>query len=266
MDAITLTFGDCMENHVGMQKVGTMSSKGYSLDDLLAVKKYFDERNIETILYHLNEYLPGGPGGPDGPKELDTFKTDDAYFLVIKNGLSVLNVLGSEFSKDIYNEHIALNHDKKYYDTRRKKVLNKLARWNLCFDETSQVADYENKKGTIVSYNDVPFTNKLRLFINDLVPGDALKLEANYYYDIKKTGIKMHGDSERRKVIGVRLGADNKMAFKWFKNSEHIGTKFETILSNGDIYMMSEKTVGTDWKMSSKITLRHAAGCEKYTK
>ncbi len=28
---------------------------------------------------------------------------------------------------------------------------------------------------------------------------------------------------------------------------------------------MSEKTVGTDWKRKNIYTLRHAAGCAKYT-
>ena len=29
---------------------------------------------------------------------------------------------------------------------------------------------------------------------------------------------------------------------------------------------MSEKAVGTDWKRSSILSIRHAAGCEKYLK
>lgn len=66
--------------------------------------------------------------------------------------------------------------------------------------------------------------------------------------------------------LGIRLGKDNKIAFKWFLNGENIGKKFETVLSDGDMYIMSEKTVGTDWKKRSKITLRHAAGSLKYTK
>jgi hypothetical protein len=31
------------------------------------------------------------------------------------------------------------------------------------------------------------------------------------------------------------------------------------------MYVMSEKTTGFDWKSKTKYTLRHAAGCEKYT-
>lgn len=31
------------------------------------------------------------------------------------------------------------------------------------------------------------------------------------------------------------------------------------------MYMMSEKAVGTDWLKKIIFTLRHAAGCKKYT-
>jgi hypothetical protein len=53
--------------------------------------------------------------------------------------------------------------------------------------------------------------------------------------------------------------------YQWFLNSEPIGTKLKIDLDGGDLYMMSEKTVGKDWKTKSIYTLRHAAGCEKYT-
>lgn len=253
MDAITLTFGDCMENHAGMQKLGKMSSHGFNFKDLDRVRQFFKELGAETKLYNLNKLLD-----EDNQDLVD----DIAYLLIVKNGV---NFLEEELSENLYTEHSNLEYDKSYYDTRRSKVLNKLARWNLCFDNEAQEADYENKKGTIVSYDDVPFTKILKNKISELTNDPNLKLEANYYYDLKKTGIGYHGDGERRKVVGVRLGKDNPFAFKWFKNSEHIGRKFETVLSDGDIYVMSEKTVGTDWKKRSKITLRHAAGAKKYT-
>lgn len=253
MDAITLTFGDCMENHAGMQKLGEMSERGYSYEDLINVRNYFKDLGAETKLYNLNKLLP---------EEYQELVDDTAYLLIIKKGTDYLY---SDLSEKLYEEHISLQYDKHYYDTRRNKVLNKLARWNLCFDVIGQEADYQNKKGTVVCYNNVPYTNILKDKISHLIGDHDLKLEANYYYDLNKTGIGYHGDTERKKVIGVRIGKDNKIAFKWFKNSTHIGKKFQTILSNGDIYIMSEKTVGTDWKKRSMITLRHAAGADKYT-
>ena len=81
---------------------------------------------------------------------------------------------------------------------------------------------------------------------------------------MSKCGIGFHGDSERKKVIGVRLGASIPLHFQWFHKSKPIGERVKIMLSHGDMYVMSEKATGYDWKSSSKITLRHAAGSKKY--
>jgi hypothetical protein len=85
------------------------------------------------------------------------------------------------------------------------RVLNKHARANVCFAEEGQRPDYENKKGTIISYSSIPQIGLLRE--ND---------------------------------------------------------KLELTLNDGDMYIMSEKAVGTDWKKRSIASLRHAAGNKKY--
>jgi len=36
-------------------------------------------------------------------------------------------------------------------------------------------------------------------------------------------------------------------------------------LDGDDLYVMSEKAIGTDWKKSSLLTLRHSTECNKYT-
>ena len=92
-----------------------------------------------------------------------------------------------------------------------------------------------------------------------------LKAEGNYYYDVKKTYIGLHGDSERRKVVAVRLGESIPLYYVWFKEGEMISNvvKIES-LQHGDLYIMSEKAVGTDWKKKKICTLRHGAGAEKY--
>jgi hypothetical protein len=250
IDAITLTFGDCMENHAGMQKVGKMAAQGFSYEDLKKFNKFFKELGATTLFYNLNRLLS---------KEHQEQVDDTAYFLVIRKGV---NYLSDDLSNCIYKEQSNLTHDKKYFDTRRSKVLNKIARWNLCFDDTGQEADLENKKGTIVAYKNVPFTSLLSDHINELVGSSSnkLKLEGNYYYDIKKTGIGYHGDGERRKVIGTRFGKNNPIAFKWFHDCKEVSRRFSVVLNDSDIYFMSEKAVGTDWKKRSLITLRHAAG------
>jgi len=43
-----------------------------------------------------------------------------------------------------------------------------------------------------------------------------------------------------------------------------VGERIKIMLNDGDMYVMSDKSVGRDWKQSSILTLRHAAGADKY--
>ena len=48
--------------------------------------------------------------------------------------------------------------------------------------------------------------------------------------------------------------------YQWFFKLRTIGKLFLYTLSHADIYLMSHKSVGQDWKSSHTLTLRHAAG------
>ena len=158
--------------------------------------------------------------------------------------------------------------DKQYYDTRRKKVLNKRARYNLCYSDFSQESDYENKKGTIIHFDNIPLTKHLRERIPYYFGEKTTNLqgEGNYYYDLNKCGIGFHGDTERRIVIGMRLGESMPLHFQWYKKAVQIGERVKLQLNHGDIYIMSKKAVGFDWKKRKNniLTLRHAAGAKKF--
>ena len=52
--------------------------------------------------------------------------------------------------------------------------------------------------------------------------------------------------------------------YQWFIRSVPIGKNIQLTINGGDIYLMSEKAVGTDWKLSTKPTLRHAAGSDSF--
>lgn len=253
--AICITAGEQSENHAGMQINGNgLSNNGFSIDDLRKIKYLLDEKNIENEMIILNNYLDD-----DNRKD-----SDEAAIIVIKNGVKkISDVEPNEF----LSEQIKLEWDKKYWDTRRKKVLNKQARYNLCYGKETQKPDYENKKGTIISYDNVPLLNKWRNSLNKYFGDKALNLEVegNLYYDTKKTGIGFHGDSERKKVIACNIGESRPIHWQWYHNSKPVGERIKMTLNNGDMYIMSEKASGFDWKKRSIKTLRHAAG-EKYVK
>jgi hypothetical protein len=103
----------------------------------------------------------------------------------------------------MFDEQCSLNYDKKAYMYGR--VVNKNARWNICFSDFSQEPDYENKKGRIIDFRDVSLMRFLRDKLSQITDS-FLIAECNYYYDVKKTGIGFHDDSERKKIIGVKLG------------------------------------------------------------
>jgi hypothetical protein len=140
------------------------------------------------------------------------------------------------------------------------------ARWNLCVTDTAQSPDLENKKGTVLSYDMVPYLKHLREQLGLIFGPKCANLfsELNYYYDISKCGLSGHCDRERSKVVGVRVGNTMNLQFQWFTEFKPIGPTIEVFLNEGDIYFMSNKTVGGDWKRSSFSTLRHAAGAPKY--
>lgn len=272
----TLTFGDQGENHKGMQTIGKMSKKGFSLADLLAVKKQLEKRNVVVEIYHLNRLLDDVDlGEGENPK--------DAYVLVARNGVDALLQYGFT-ADDMYEEQDALEKDTKAFMYGR--VVDKKARHNLCFSEEAQEPDYEEKRGRIVAYDEVPVMSNLKDMLSAIFPEGLLKgmiVEGNYYFDPAKCYIGFHGDAERRKVIGVRLGESFDFHYQWYGLPEYdekltknakaknakardrytkrfLGPRLEITLNHGDVYVMSEKAVGTDWMSKRVVTLRHAAG------
>ena len=120
--------------------------------------------------------------------------------------------------------------------------------------------------------------------------------ELNKYYNKKTCGIGRHGDTERGHGAGavncLKVGYHIPMLFSWYKSCRPVGlvepgavdaagVSFPVVsfrkkawatktmaavvtLGHGDVYMMSEKTVGADWK-THDYALRHCAGARKYT-
>lgn len=70
----------------------------------------------------------------------------------------------------------------------------------------------------------------------------------------------LDGDFERRIVVALRLGTSIPLHYQWFYRGEPVGARTIINLNHGDMYVMSEKAVGTDWKRRIIPTLRHAAG------
>jgi len=269
--AITITFGEIAENHAGMQKIGTElpsgaasggAEAGFSFDELQRIGKQLNDSGLcvcEFIALNTPNILASVQDEEVRKKSLAT----DAGILILRNGVNA--VLGRADGADsLFTEQAKLPVDTKAL--MRGRVVNKQARYNLCFSDFAQDPDYAQGRGRVINFSAVPITSELR----DRLPAflgakaDGLQGEGNYYYDVRKCGIGFHGDGERQIVIGTRLGAKFPLEYQWFYAGTPIGDRIRVELNHGDIYIMSAKAVGRDWKRRVIPTLRHAAGADKY--
>ena len=242
----TITFGDVAENHAKMQKIGTLHEKGYSIEHLEQIQEKLTGFNLVTELVDLTAGFD-----PSFQK---------ASVLIIRRGAQY--ILGEE-TVGLIAENDGLTMDKKA--KMKGKVVNKVARWNLCFSDEDQEPNYDDGKGRVVAWEHIPRVAQIRQVISEWTEDVLLNGEANYYYDMSKCGIGFHGDGERRKVFAVRMGETMPLYFKWFQNSQPVGEPIELVLNDGDMYIMSEKAVGFDWLKKKIATLRHSTGSSKFT-
>ena len=249
----TLTFGDAAENHVGMEMLGKRGAagSGFTVPELEAIAASLELAGAKVELVRLDAPAPSA-SGTGASAALP--KAEDAAVLVIRGYLS------EEKHAAMFAEQATLEHDKKAFMYGR--VVNKHARWNLCFDAEAHEPDYAAGKGRVVAMSTVPLmAGTVETWPEAFGPkAEGLKGEGNYYYNLRKCGIGWHGDSERRKVIAMRLGASMPIHFQWYTRGATVGPVYTIPLNGGDLYIMSEKAVGADWKCKSKLTLRHAAG------
>jgi len=243
-EVITLTVGDCAENHVQNQRLGQPLPQGQG----------FQRADLEEIEKKVNGAMM---------VSLSNGELPDACVLVLRNGINV--IMGDGWKDLMYEEQKGLDWDKKVKMYGR--VVNKHARHNLCYDTVAQEPCYEEGKGRIIALDTIPRANALLEELKKIVGAkfENLKMEGNRYYS-DKCGIGYHGDSERVRVCGIRLGTvGTPIHFQWFLQGEPVGDRITIPLEPGDIYFMSEKAVGNDWKRKKIYTLRHAVGAEKYT-
>ena len=128
-----------------------------------------------TKIVNLKDYLP---------EKMKHLCKEDASILIVHNAVNA--ILQEENGSDLlFEEQKALNWDKKVFMYGR--VVNKHARYNICYGEKDQEPNYENKEGTICSFDNVPRLKKIRERLSEIIGenGRMLQAEGNYYYDIK---------------------------------------------------------------------------------
>lgn len=241
---ITSTWAPSGENHRGNQLVGDSTRHDvYSMAELRELHDKYAASGIQSTLIDLGQYLPPEYG------------EYEAGVLIIHQAVSkVFNV--SE--EDLFRELTTID-----YDTRALmygRVVNKNLRHNAIIADFDQAPNYEEGKGTVVNFTHFPLMQHIRTHLPTLFGEKARTLisELNDYYDVAECGIGYHGDTERTMVIGMRVGARFPLSYCWYHRGIRVSQQVDLTLNSGDIYVMSEKAVGMDWKMKVIPTLRHA--------
>ena len=158
---VTYTWCECGENHHGNQQIGQIadSGQGFMRADLIAAKTFAEENyNCDTEMFNLKDGLINDAGEPliIKNKKDEIVNVNSAHFLLIRGFIpAILNKYGFSMN-DLMKEVMGQKWDNKYWDTRRQKVLNKHARENNVVSEMDQEANYEEGKGTIHAFKNIP--------------------------------------------------------------------------------------------------------------
>lgn len=299
--AMAITFRHNVENdsHAGNKQVGKVGERGLHCKELEEFKSFLVEVGCakeKVEVYDLRKLLP------ISRRE----EAKEASVLVAKGGVPFLldtllgpgDPLGGDFDHSygaLKSELGAMPVDQKAFMYGR--VVNKNARWNNCIADEAAVGVPAEGKPTVVSYASLPVLSILRRLWGRLISPAAVNLnaETNFYHSNSLCGIGWHGDEECvEKVPKAQRGEDGKaykggspviglnvtaegdfgerkpkrsLFFQWFQHGQPVGEMLELELEDGDMYAMSEWATGAAWKMEPKsLTLRHAAGCEKFTR
>lgn len=295
-ERFSLTCAPGGENNRGMEIIGRMPIKGegFTAEDIEGLGPYFKARAMPTLKSWENH-------NPVAVLNLNALSGKDCYVYDLDDDDQARVLLlrdwagvwcgGQGWTKQVYRELASRRWDAEYLDPNkyrteivngkevkvRGKRLNKLARTNLCFvaGREQEPAVYEGK-GTIYDLKKLESLNRGVEKLKEQIAHGLIEIgsktkieinvvEGNRYYNLKNTGIGFHGDTERVVVICISIGCDNyPMRWQWFKDGMPVGKSIDITLNCGDVYIMSEKAVGADWKLKSKYTLRHSAGAKKY--
>jgi hypothetical protein len=250
-DTITLTIGEVAVTGTRMYQLGTKQS-GLTNRNIIKIKNRFESLGSECKIINIAKKVTGHK---------------PVYVLVVKSGVNTL------LKDTIYtSDHLYLEQKTLTPDTKKimwGSIKNCHARYNLIFGKTHSDQDLVNKKcGTVIAFNEVPLFKYIKERISELIKTKYyLYAEGNYYYN-KNCGISYHGDAERNIVIGIRLGRTIPLYYRWYKYGKKTNKVSKVKVNHGDIYFMSERAVGGNWKKGKTIkwTVRHAAGANKYIK
>eukprot|EP00808_Paulinella_micropora_P002645 g38155.t1 len=132
----------------------------------------------------------------------------------------------------------------------------------LHFGPTDQEQSFAAGRAGAVAFGRLPVLSRLRRGLEGLLP-EAWPLgpaQGLWYADSRWQGVYPHGHTDSPGVLGVRLGAPLQLHWHWYQRQALVGRRLRLSLDAGDLYLLSAKAAGFDWRRASALRELGAAG------
>ena len=194
-----------------------------------------------------------------------------ACILVIKNGIELL--MESTDAAKLYKEQEQVRYDGRFFDKNKVKV--RRAHKTMLFATEGRNASDDYTQPSVTAFSEVPLANKIRTSFQTLLGDRAADLNVNgtkYHTSVYEKGddgksmknpsnMGWHGNDNCKIVVGVCLGASASLSFIWRlpgSQKNLTDTRVTIPLTHGDVYVLSEKAIGYDYKSSSLLRCLHS--------
>ena len=236
----TALFGDCVKREA--PATGSIAPQGFSPKHLREIASVLRKQSIETEIVELTPHC-------------DRTDAEEACVLIIRG-------YDPSLADDSLRRVQQLSYDTftKMYGAVRQAH----SRHMVYAAAEERKAQPENGLHTVVPWSDLQELDKARKWVTGVLgTADVQSACILRYPDIRRCGIRFHGDGERRQTILYRLGPNSirsPLHLQWYMQGAPISQPITITLEHGDFCVSSAKAVGTDWKRRSIPTLRHATG------
>lgn len=234
--------GDFCGYHVKKPKTNTLQSitltfynqtNTFTTDALMILKTTL-EHKYTCNLINLNEVLV----------TFDNRRTECASILVVK-----------QFGKkSLYDELLTIDWDTKM--NLRNKVVNRIGKYAMQFDEEEQESNYELGIQRKMRYDHFFELKGVKNELMQLLSLDELKCQAYYYHHYDKINCAAF-HTKLPLTVNLHLGDDYNLYYKWFYSSKPISEEITVTLQDQDLYIMNEKAACIDSHLKKTPILKY---------
>lgn len=168
--------------------------------------------------------------------------------------IATVLVLPNYANNNLYQTLLAIDWDKKIL--LRNKVVNRVGKYAISIDDTGKEPNYEENKYRVIAYDDVEEVRDLKDNLSKIFKQDRLSCKGEYNYNHEKLKLKYQG-AKVNNMMCIHLGDPIQMSFKWYFANKPASDSMEFTLNHGDLYIMSEKATGHDYKLKKNPILKH---------